>query len=162
MQKKVQEKQLESSNGDLAVDDSETRQEASAEEGATRNNRYIEMPKSPSSLRTVQNPRLTVECVECHKSPVVYSKLRLTEKQQYKKDVDFTYSSHLLPPTKLLFKTAMFRTSLSCKSPIELSYYSSGLGHSDSCCYCCAEGHVHQELLAKFKTVLPISDDKNT
>lgn len=74
MQKKVQEKQLESSNGDLAVDDSETRQEASAEEGATRNNRYIEMPESPSSLRTVQNQRLTVECVECRKSRVVYSK----------------------------------------------------------------------------------------
>lgn len=144
-QKKVQEKHLKSSDDDVAVDDTEARQEVSAEEVLQEITRYIEMPESPPSLCTVQNARLLVKCVECRKPRVVHSQLRLTEMQQCSLacglgEYDFTCGSPLIPPTNPLFKTVMWRKHHYLQNHrLNLPMiYSSGLGHSDTCCYCCA------------------------
>lgn len=124
---------------------------------------YIEEPQSKPSLCTVQNARSIVECIECRKPRVVYSKYRLTERQQYSivcdlSELEYTCGSPILPPSNPLYKPVMARSTITCESPVELSYYRSGLGHADLCSYCCGEGEVNQELLQKFKTVLLICE----
>lgn len=50
------------------------------------------------------------------------------------------------------------KLQLNCQSPIEFSYYSSGInGKLDLCCYCKAEGvQQDKELKKQFRVVLPV------
>lgn len=50
------------------------------------------------------------------------------------------------------------KLQLNCQSPIEFSYYSSGIkGKLDLCCYCKAEGvQQDEELKKQFRVVLPV------
>jgi hypothetical protein len=96
---------------------------------------YIEEPQSTPSLCTVQNVRSLEECVECRKPNVIYSKYKLTERQQYSivyglSELDYTCGSPLLSPSNPLYKSVMARSNITCKRPVELTYYRSGIGHA--------------------------------
>lgn len=127
----------------------------------------MQVPKSSDDpgLCTVQNSRSLVSCVECSKPRVIYSRHRLTERQQTSvviglSEYDYTCGSMLLPPENPMFKNIMTRTDITCQSPVELQYYSSGLGLADLCAHCgFNSGQVSTDLLKRYKTVLPLCDE---
>jgi hypothetical protein len=126
--------------------------------------RDIPVPLSPPDLYTVQNARAIATCIEYRKPRVIYSKHRLTERQQTTvitsmSEYDFSCGAVLLPPSNPLHGKVMTRSSLTCESPVELAYYSSGLGQTDLCCCCCNAGEVNQELKKSYKTVLPLCQE---
>lgn len=74
-------------------------------------------------------------------------------------EFEYTCGSPLLPPQNNLYKTVMCRANITCSFPVELQYYSSGMGRNDICCLCATENAtVDQELKKKFKSVLPLCD----
>jgi hypothetical protein len=111
-------------------------------------------------LYTTQHARLVAICVECRKPRVVYSKNKLTVRQQanLQRDIDesdFTCGS---PVTESILIHAKARP-LGCNDPVEVCYYGSNLGQLDLCAHCGQSGgEVSQELKKKFKTVLPICE----
>lgn len=103
----------------------------------------MQVPKSSDDpgLCTVQNSRSLVSCVERSKPRVIYSRHRLTERQRTSvviclSEYDYTCGSMLLPPENPVFKNIMTQTDITCQSPVELQYYSSGLGLADLCAHC--------------------------
>lgn len=124
-------------------------------------------PTAPStsttaSLYTAQNARYTVECCECRKPRVIYSKNKQTERQIMKlavsiSEADYCCGDHIDTGSKDI---AHVRLGISCRDVVELSYYSSSLGRNDVCCNCGGkEAEIPQELKGKYKTVLPICSE---
>ncbi|CAG2208657.1 unnamed protein product [Mytilus edulis] len=118
-----------------------------------------------ASIFTSQNARGVVKCVECLKSRVYYSKTRLTERHQTLialniSEYDYSCGAELADPNQSVLKNVFFRPGLTCAVAVELSYYGSGLGQPDICCFCASEGaEVSAELRKKYKTVLPICEN---
>lgn len=48
------------------------------------------------------------------------------------------------------------RLQMSCQSPIEFPYYSSTVGRVDVCAHCTLPSEKSQEMLKKYKVVLPV------
>ena len=124
---------------------------------------YAEVPVFDPAICSAQNARSVILCVECEKPRVVYSRHRLTHRQQMpltltiSNEYEYTCGSVLLPPSNPHYKTIMCRTEITCETPIQLPFYRSGLGKPELCCYCASEdGVVDQVLNKKFQTVLPI------
>lgn len=103
--------------------------------------------------------------MECGKPRVIYSLHRLTERQQASvviglSECDYTCGSILLPPESPMFKNIMTRTDITCQSPVELQFYSSGLGLADLCAHrSLNSGQVNTDLLKRYKTVQPLCDE---
>lgn len=113
-------------------------------------------------LFTAQNARSTVVCVECSKPRVIYSKLKLSSRQQLQlaeliRDFIYTCGAPLTPPGHSLNGKTTIRMNLDCASPMETPYYSATVGPCDICYYCGVhKGEVDRELKTQFKTVLPL------
>ena len=103
-----------------------------------------------------------VQCVDCIKPRIIYSKSKLTERQKVQlaltlSEYEYTCGSPVIPPAHTLSGKVFTRLSLTCESIIELPYYSAAIARIDLCCYCAAEStNVDQELKKRFKTVLPV------
>ncbi|CAG2185017.1 unnamed protein product [Mytilus edulis] len=98
-----------------------------------------------ASIFTSQNARGVVKCVECLKSRVYYSKTRLTERHQTLialniSEYDYSCGAELADPNQSVLKNVFFRPGLTCAVAVELSYYGSGLGQPDICCFCATGG----------------------
>ena len=73
---------------------------------------------------------------------------------------EYTCGSSILPPSHPIYGKIMCRMDITYETPIQLLFYSSGLGKADLCCHCASEdGEVDQDLRKKFKTVLPICSE---
>ena len=120
------------------------------------------------AVYTAQNAHTVVNCIECQKPRVVYSKSKLTERQAMQctlmmSEYDYCCGSPICPPKHPLMGKVFTRLTITCKSSIEHSYYGSDLGRKDVCCICGgANAIVDQELKKKFKTVLPMCSECNT
>ena len=126
---------------------------------------FANVPSFDPTICSAQNARSIVVYIECEKPRVVYSRHRLTDRQQMSlclaasDDFEYTCGSVLLPPSNPHYKTITCRPGICCETPIQLVYYASGLGKSDLCCFCaCDDGQVDQELKRKYKTVLPLCE----
>ena len=121
-------------------------------------------PPKDSSLYTVQCAKSTVVCIECRKPRLIYSKHRLTDRQQLAlsmllSEVEYSCGDQLTIPGHSLHTTTYVRVPMGCADAIETQYYATGYGRMDICCYCCQEDVATDSLLQKkFKTVLPICD----
>lgn len=70
---------------------------------------------------------------------------------------DFVCGCMAIPENHVLEGKVFSRLGLTCLSPLEWAYYSSKIGENDLCCQCGTEsGEVDVQLLAKFKSVLPM------
>lgn len=120
------------------------------------------IPRCSNSVITAQNARALVNCVECTKPRVLYSKQKLSQRQEVTlalslSEYDYTCGGPVLSPNNSLAKCIQIRTEISCISPIEVPYYSSGIGRGDLCAYCATEdSQCNMELKKKYKTVLPL------
>ena len=81
------------------------------------------------SLQLIRQDILLI-FVECRKSIVIYSRSKLTERQatymaMQVSTVDKTYGSYISAPDYNLHVKFHVRLGLSCKSPIDIPYYSS-------------------------------------
>ena len=114
----------------------------------------LENQKKDSALFTAQNARTIYECQECNKPRVVYSKQKLSRRQEL--SLALALSEEYTCGSGTSVSGVQLRISLCCGDPVELAYYSSQLGRSDICCFCASNGaEKDTELLTKFKTVLP-------
>lgn len=135
------------------------------EEQETVKEDYTKLPDSDPQLCTTQRSRSLVTCVECRKPRIVYAKNKLTERQTMAfvtavSMYEYTCGSVLLPPGHALYNSVQVRNDLACCVPIELQYYTSGLGITSMCCYCSSEdGTVNPDLKKKYKTVLPVCQE---
>ena len=107
---------------------------------------------------SLQTARGVVECVECSKPRIVYSKLKLSERESITlttalSEYDFTCGSALLPPNISLSNKVMLRANLACATPIEVPFYHSGDLCKRDLCVCCAaeEAPTDQELLPQYQ-----------
>lgn len=120
------------------------------------------LPLFDPTICIAQNARGVVVCTDCEKPRVIYSRHKLTDRQQMSlslamSEYDYTCGSILLPPSNTMFKTVMCRTGITCETPIQLPFYSSGLGKLDLCCYCASDdGEYDQDLRKIYMTVLPV------
>ena len=115
-----------------------------------------------SSVYTAQNARMIINCIECQKPRVIYSKSKLTERQAMQcalmlSEYDYSCGSPVCPPHNPLLGKVFSRLTMTCESFIENSYYGSDVGRKDVCCVCGgADATVDQELKKRYKTVLPM------
>ncbi|KAK6174900.1 hypothetical protein SNE40_013462 [Patella caerulea] len=115
-----------------------------------------------SSLFTAQNARYTVEC---RKVRVIFSKNRLTTRQQTHliltvSESEYTCGAHISVPGDILDGLVHVRQYITCAMPVEVSYYSSNISRNDICCYCSGNNaEVSQEKKKQYKTLLPICMD---
>ena len=116
-------------------------------------------------LYSAQYARMAVNCVECRKPRVIYSKQRLSERQKVNlcvsmSECDYTCGAPLLPPNDPYVSVAVTKQNLVCAQPIEISFYSASIGRRDLCAHCgIEEAHTNEELKTKYRTVLPICDE---
>lgn len=115
-----------------------------------------------SHLYTTQNARAYVECIECRKPRVVYSKHRLTGRQKTSLAADLNESDFTCGTVDVKEPTFALDVKcrpLECATTVEICYYGASLGPVDICCHCGSSGaEVDQELKKSYKTVLPICD----
>ena len=114
-------------------------------------------PGVPASMFTVQNAPFTVECIECRKPGVIYSKNKLIERRAMKlalqlSEVDYTCGSFITSEDDQLHGRVYVRQSIMCSSIAELAYYSSYVGKK----ICAASEQGEKDQTSKFQTVLPI------
>ena len=137
------------------------RSATAAEPVATDSTPTTPGPSTVASMYTAQNARYTVECCECRKPRVIYSKNKLTERQILKlavsiSEADYCCGDHI----SVQNDNVHVRPGITCREPVKLSYYSSSLGRNDLCCHCgSTDAEVSQELKTKYKTVLPICNE---
>jgi hypothetical protein len=119
---------------------------------------------APASVLTAQNAQYVVECIECRKPRVIYSKPALSSRQRLLLSMllsehDYTCGSPVTIPSSALHGKAFVRLSLTCDDSVELPYYSSKVGRLDICAHCGnPEATVNQSLKKDYKTVLPVCD----
>ena len=93
-----------------------------------------------------------MECVDCRKPRVVHSTTRLSERQKLGlaivfSEYEYSCGSEVVPPEHSLHNKVFVRTTLTCESRVESSYYSSDIGRKDTCCFCaCPEAEVDGDL----------------
>jgi hypothetical protein len=118
-----------------------------------------------ASIFTVQCAKDVVNCIECRKPRVVYSKHRLTGRQSATlkallTEVEYSCGDVIDTPwstDQTHHNTVYTKIPMTCADAIEIPYYSAELGRKDICCYCCNDSVATDEsLLKKFKTVLPL------
>ena len=113
-------------------------------------------------LYTAQHARASIQCVECRKPRVIYSKQKLSERHNLSltlalSEHEYSCGAPILPPNSSLLKSVQCRSGLACSLPVEVAYYSSNIGRLDICAHCGSEeAVVDLELKKKFKTVLPL------
>lgn len=123
---------------------------------------FLDEPSDDAHLFVAQHARTTVDCIECGKPRVLYSKHALSERQQVSvaiavSECEYTCGAQPLNPIGI-GKIVKCRSHMGCATPVELSYYT--IGRADKCAWCGAdEGAVDADLKKKFKTVLPICPD---
>ena len=72
-------------------------------------------------------------------------------------EYEYSCGSEVVPPEHSLHNKVFVRTTLTCESRVESSYYSSDIGRKDTCCFCaCPEAEVDGDLKKQYKTVLPV------
>jgi hypothetical protein len=114
---------------------------------------------------TAQKAAGTVDCKECGKPRLIYSKFKLTERYKLQlamlvSEYEYTCGSPLTPPTHPLHGKTLVRLNLDCARPMETSYYSSQISHTDICYYCgIKEALVDLELKKRYKIVYPLCVD---
>ena len=131
-------------------------------------------PKSGTnqSLFTAQNARSVVDCVECNKPRVVYSRMRLSERQKIAfllsvSEYPYSCGGPIFPPDHPQKDKIMTRPNLCCAMPVEVPYYGGNVGRPDVCAYCGVIGaEKNLALPLQYKTVLPcceqcLKDGKN-
>lgn len=111
-------------------------EEVNITEDQTEADTEIEIPVSDPFLCTVQSARSVCTWIKGEKPRVVYSCHRLTERKQvswllHMSEYEYTFGPALFPPLNAMSKKVMCRSNLTCSMPIELAYYSSGLGNVD-------------------------------
>lgn len=75
-------------------------------------------------------------------------------------ELEYSCGSPVTVPDGPLHGTIFVRIPLTCSDVIEVAYYRSAYGPLDLCCFCGEpEGVVDQDLLKRFKTVLPLCAD---
>lgn len=121
----------------------------------------VQEQEKNTSLFTAQCARGVVNCEECSKPRMFYSRLKLSSRQSLQlslvlSELDYTCGSPLLPESHSLSKTVQARLAISCGDAIEFTFYSSAMGRADTCSYCGSLGaSLDHDLCAKYKTVLP-------
>ena len=114
-----------------------------------------------SSAQNCKNVGTLVQCGECDKWRVIYSKSKLSlhedeELTRFLDGIQYTCGDTFYDLTsngaddsiKKLFSIVKVNNTLTCDSPIEISYYSSGLYKEALCFNCgveCEEQHNHDE-----------------
>lgn len=115
-----------------------------------------------ASMFTAQNARFIAECVECKKPRVIYSKNKLTERQQMQLIIlltehDYTCGCFVTVPGNSLHNKVHVRLGITCGTPVELAFYRSSFAKTDLCCICASgSAFIDEKLRECFKTVLPI------
>ncbi|XP_065943283.1 uncharacterized protein [Magallana gigas] len=107
------------------------------------------------------NVRGTATCTECMKSRCIYAKSKLTTREERSlkhtlENIDYTCGSLITPNGDILQGKVFVRLQMSCQSPIEFPYYSSTVGRVDVCAHCTLPSEKSQEMLKKYKVVLPV------
>ena len=114
---------------------------------------------------SAQTARTTVECVECRKPRVVYSKSKLSSHQQMQlvlmlSESDYTCGSAITPPGHALAKVVCMNTAVNCAIHVEIPYYRSKLGRMDICSNCGnGDAETDTDLNKQYKTVQPLCRD---
>lgn len=139
---------------------------ATAAAKAQRGDESVEQTEmADASAFTAQTARYSIQCIECNKPRVLYSKKKLTGRQQTQlvlllSEIEYSCGSYVTAPNNKLQNVVLVRLGINCNTPVELPYYSSDIGLKDTCCFCGGrQGEVLPELKLKFKTVLPICTD---
>ena len=101
-----------------------------------------EVDKKRKDIIVSSKVRCVLTCQECFKPRCVYSKSKLTCEgksaiEELQDSRLYTCGSSLFPPESPVSNTICVRESLTCSSPMELSYYSSTLVHFLPVCYWC-------------------------
>ncbi|XP_052798704.1 uncharacterized protein LOC128230468 isoform X1 [Mya arenaria] len=105
-----------------------------------------------ASMFTAQTARYSTDCVECKKPKVIFSKNKLTDRQQMQlvillSEHEYTCGSFVTVPGSALHNKVHVRLGLTCETPIELAFYRSEFAKTDLCCLCAsADGYVDEEL----------------
>ena len=91
-----------------------------------------------------------IVCGECHRPHYIYSRKKLNddEKAQVTDIIEsrlYTCGSMLFPPTSEFHTNIVVQRSITCASPMEVSYFSAKLVHFPPTCYWC--GGIEEMLL---------------
>ncbi|KAL3889845.1 hypothetical protein ACJMK2_002172 [Sinanodonta woodiana] len=119
---------------------------------------YLEHRKSQFIVCMLQ----TVNCCECLKPRCIYTKTKLTARDQRAlthtlEKYDYTCGSVITPDGDILQGKVFVRLQLSYAVHIEFPYYASNIGRPDICAHCGAIGaEKSQEMTGRFRTVLPV------
>ncbi|PKY36741.1 hypothetical protein RhiirB3_460070 [Rhizophagus irregularis] len=73
----------------------------------------------------------------------------------------YTCGSPIVPENHPLYNKVFVRMNLACDSPIEQTYYSCRIEHSQVCYYCGEENNLinpSPEVLSRFRTVYPLCE----
>ncbi|GBB98408.1 hypothetical protein RclHR1_03220001, partial [Rhizophagus clarus] len=130
-----------------------------------------------SSAQNCKNVGTLIQCGECDKWRVVYSKSKLSsqdkeELAQFLDEIQYTCgdtfyslagtniqdSNDINDSMKKLFSIVKVNNTLTCNSPIEISYYSSGLFKETLCFNCGVECEEH----TNYGEYFPYCEDCNT
>ena len=115
-------------------------------------------------LLCAQSARALVTCCECDKPRIIYSRSRLSQRDQFTLSLllsedKYTCGSQLIPQGHHMYRVQA-RLALTCGDTVEVPYYSCDLGRADICCHCAASGAERDPILRQqFKTVLPVCND---
>ena len=102
-------------------------------------------PKSTASTipMSAQNARAVVNCVECEKPRVIYTKTKLDNRHRLFlakqiRNVEYSCGSYLFPSSEnqKVANSMIICPNLQCSMQIEVPYYSSDVGRKDVCSYC--------------------------
>ena len=111
---------------------------------------------------TAQHARYLVKCTECEKPRLIYSKLKLNERQKVQLvmllfEPDYLCGSPVTVPGSSLHGKIFIRLNIDCSCPNETPYYSCDIGHQDTCYYCGGSG-VEKDLKLKdgYQRVFPV------
>ena len=123
-----------------------------------------EKEQEPSTLFTAVKVRGLAQCMACDKPRCLYSEKQSTYTENRNivnlaiENNLYICGSPIFPESHSLSQCIQVRSSITCNSPIERSYYSNKTLHLPPVCVHCGERNcsVPEELLVKLKLVLPI------
>lgn len=112
---------------------------------------------------TAQQARYVVNCTECEKPRLIYSKIKLSDRLSVQlitllSEHDYVCGSPVTVPESNLHGKIFTRLNIDCSSPVETSYYSSDLDQQKDVCYYCGQSGAETDaaLKEKFKSVYPV------
>ena len=105
-------------------------------------------------------------CTSCTKLRCIFNKYILRESdseilQTAMETFAYTCGSPIVPENHPLYNKVFVRMNLTCDSPIEQTYYSCRIEHSQVCYYCGEEDNLinpSPEVLSRFRTVYPLCE----